>query len=73
MSTDELAPGDAREIGPSLYDQLRADPIAPPDALLEETLAQQDPSVSAIEAMMDLTRAVSALAIALLACRFSSG
>lgn len=37
MSTDELLPGEAREIGPSLYDQLRADPIAPPDALLEES------------------------------------
>ena len=35
--TDQQAPGEAREIGPSLYDQLRADPTAPPAALLEES------------------------------------
>ena len=33
----ELQPGEAREIGPSLYDQLRDDPTAPPAALLEES------------------------------------
>jgi phenylpropionate dioxygenase-like ring-hydroxylating dioxygenase large terminal subunit len=32
-----LQPGEAREQGPSLYDQLRADPVAPPAALLEES------------------------------------
>lgn len=30
-------PGAAREVGPSLYDQLRADPTPPPAALLEES------------------------------------
>jgi phenylpropionate dioxygenase-like ring-hydroxylating dioxygenase large terminal subunit len=30
-------PGEAREIGPTLYDQLRADPTPPPAALLEES------------------------------------
>lgn len=32
-----LQPGEAREIGPSLYDQLRDDPTPPPGALLEES------------------------------------
>ena len=32
-----MKPGEAREIGPTLYDQLRADPTPPPDALLEES------------------------------------
>ncbi|BAN04297.1 aromatic ring-hydroxylating oxygenase subunit alpha [Ilumatobacter coccineus] len=34
---DSSAPGAAREIGPSLYDQLRADPAPPPAPLLEES------------------------------------
>ena len=37
MTTDELRPGQAREIGPTLYEQLRQDPTPPPDALLEES------------------------------------
>lgn len=36
-ATDDLRPGEAREIGPSLYDQLRDDPVPPPAALLEES------------------------------------
>ena len=35
--TNGLPPGEAREIGPTLYEQLRADPTPPPDALLEES------------------------------------
>ncbi len=35
----DLQPGEAREVGPSLYDQLRDDPTPPPDALLEESYA----------------------------------
>ena len=35
-TADELAPGEAREIGPSLREQLLMDPTPPPDALLEE-------------------------------------
>lgn len=31
------APGTGRQVGPSLYDQLRNDPTPPPDALLEES------------------------------------
>ena len=34
---DDRQPGSAREVGPSLYDQLRADPTPPPAALLEES------------------------------------
>ena len=34
---DRLAPGEAREIGPTLRDQLRDDPIPPPEAFLEES------------------------------------
>jgi len=30
-------PGEAREVGPTLYDQLRTDPTPPPAALLEES------------------------------------
>ena len=33
----QTTPGEAREVGPSLYDQLREDPTAPPTALLEES------------------------------------
>jgi len=33
----DLEPGEAREIGPTLYDQLRDDPTPPPAALLEES------------------------------------
>lgn len=33
----ELEPGQAREIGQTLYEQLRDDPTPPPDALLEES------------------------------------
>jgi phenylpropionate dioxygenase-like ring-hydroxylating dioxygenase large terminal subunit len=38
-SVDEMthAPGEARAPGPTLYDQLRADPTPPPAALLEES------------------------------------
>ena len=36
-SNEALAPGEAREIGPSLLDQLRADPTPPPAALLTES------------------------------------
>jgi phenylpropionate dioxygenase-like ring-hydroxylating dioxygenase large terminal subunit len=36
---DELAPGQAREVGPSLRDQLLADPTPPPAALLEDSYA----------------------------------
>jgi nitrite reductase/ring-hydroxylating ferredoxin subunit len=35
--TADDVPGAAREVGPSLYDQLRADPTPPPAALLEES------------------------------------
>ncbi len=34
---DRPTPGAAREVGPSLYDQLRADPTPPPPQLLEES------------------------------------
>lgn len=34
---DELAPGEAREIGDSLKEQLLQDPTRPPDSLLEES------------------------------------
>lgn len=34
---DRPAPGEAREIGPSLKDQLLSDPVRPPEALLEES------------------------------------
>ena len=43
--SDDLAPGEAREIGPTVYDQLRQDPTAPPAALLAESyefLGDQD-------------------------------
>lgn len=33
----DVAPGEAREVGPSLRDQLLDDPIRPPEALLEES------------------------------------
>lgn len=37
MSSEHLSPGEAREIGPTLRDQLLADPTPPPAALLEES------------------------------------
>ena len=42
---EKLAPGEAREVGPSLHEQLLADPTPPPTPLLEESyefLGDQD-------------------------------
>lgn len=37
MSHKLPAPGEAREVGPTLRQQLQADPTPPPGALLEES------------------------------------
>ena len=36
-TADNLEPGEAREVGPTLFEQLRDDPTPPPAALLEES------------------------------------